>query len=438
MFDSFFTDIVSRPDDDGPRLVLADWLEDQGDPRGEFIRIQCELAQLDWDVPRFDELSLQESDLLRRHRAKWVKLADKTTGVAYGGYDPFGVLLGESRRVYFHRGLLEYAVFKDFKRFEHHCEDLVRDNLIRRIAFNDLPATRIEPFLQSKVASCLRSVDFAQFRIGEHLDTFKESEFAANVESLAFSECHLGDYGIEKLLTPDNDRQEKALANVKELDLSFNSLRTPAQIKAVLAWPGIKQLRRLSLGLNSLENSIELLGRAKQLTGLFSLNLWGNDLTKGASDGFGRFCSASHFKRLVQLDLGHCYLKEGSLELLAKMKLPALRFLDVGTNKLGAEAPAVLSSARWCPGLRRLDLGDNELGDAGIAHIAADPNFSGLTHLCVRQNNVTAKGIESLIKSETLNEIRFLNIGRPEIEKDILKRLKKRYPKAVVEKPYGL
>jgi uncharacterized protein (TIGR02996 family) len=34
-----------RPEDDTPRLVLADWLEEHGDPgRAEFLRLQCRLA----------------------------------------------------------------------------------------------------------------------------------------------------------------------------------------------------------------------------------------------------------------------------------------------------------------------------------------------------------------------------------------------------------
>jgi len=36
----FIDTILERPDDDGPRLVYADWLEERGDPRGEFIRLQ--------------------------------------------------------------------------------------------------------------------------------------------------------------------------------------------------------------------------------------------------------------------------------------------------------------------------------------------------------------------------------------------------------------
>lgn len=38
--------VASRPEDDTPRLVLADWWEENGQPeRGEFVRVQCELAK---------------------------------------------------------------------------------------------------------------------------------------------------------------------------------------------------------------------------------------------------------------------------------------------------------------------------------------------------------------------------------------------------------
>ena len=39
----FLADILAHPDDDGPRLVFADWLMEQGDPRGELIVTQCQL-----------------------------------------------------------------------------------------------------------------------------------------------------------------------------------------------------------------------------------------------------------------------------------------------------------------------------------------------------------------------------------------------------------
>ena len=38
--------IRAAPDDDAPRLIYADWLDEHGQPeRAEFIRVQCELAR---------------------------------------------------------------------------------------------------------------------------------------------------------------------------------------------------------------------------------------------------------------------------------------------------------------------------------------------------------------------------------------------------------
>jgi uncharacterized protein (TIGR02996 family) len=45
----FLSNILAHPNDDGPRLAYADWLEERGDPRGEFIRVQCQIARADPD-----------------------------------------------------------------------------------------------------------------------------------------------------------------------------------------------------------------------------------------------------------------------------------------------------------------------------------------------------------------------------------------------------
>jgi uncharacterized protein (TIGR02996 family) len=49
--DSFLWAISENPDDDAPRLAFAVWLQEHGDPRGEFIRVQCELAKIGKDAP---------------------------------------------------------------------------------------------------------------------------------------------------------------------------------------------------------------------------------------------------------------------------------------------------------------------------------------------------------------------------------------------------
>src|SRR5262245_22546514 len=56
--------IIADADDDGPRLIYADWLEDHGDPvRAEFIRVQCRLADLSPAEPDWADLLEREFQL---------------------------------------------------------------------------------------------------------------------------------------------------------------------------------------------------------------------------------------------------------------------------------------------------------------------------------------------------------------------------------------
>jgi uncharacterized protein (TIGR02996 family) len=43
--EAFIRVIVDRPGDDLPRLVYADWLDERGDPRGEYLHIEMELVK---------------------------------------------------------------------------------------------------------------------------------------------------------------------------------------------------------------------------------------------------------------------------------------------------------------------------------------------------------------------------------------------------------
>src|SRR5689334_524468 len=70
---AFLEAIRKAPEDDTPRLVYADWLEEHGDDaRAEFIRIQCTLAGLPADDPGRPALSDRERALLAAHRDSWV------------------------------------------------------------------------------------------------------------------------------------------------------------------------------------------------------------------------------------------------------------------------------------------------------------------------------------------------------------------------------
>jgi uncharacterized protein (TIGR02996 family) len=84
----FLDDIIANPEDDTPRLVLADWLDDNGqEDRAEFIRIQVALARADTPDPL---MLRRERDLLAFRGKEWA--ADFT---------------GHVGQVLFRRGLVE-------------------------------------------------------------------------------------------------------------------------------------------------------------------------------------------------------------------------------------------------------------------------------------------------------------------------------------------
>lgn len=70
--DDFIRAIIGNPDDDAPRLVFADWLEERGESeRAEFIRVQIELARLPEGDRRRRRLEERERELLEQHTLLW-------------------------------------------------------------------------------------------------------------------------------------------------------------------------------------------------------------------------------------------------------------------------------------------------------------------------------------------------------------------------------
>src|SRR5262245_11077458 len=72
MHAGFMDDICANPDDDTPRLVYADWLEQNGHTeRAEFIRMQIAAYRLPKGDPTRRGMEERASELLSRNRGKW-------------------------------------------------------------------------------------------------------------------------------------------------------------------------------------------------------------------------------------------------------------------------------------------------------------------------------------------------------------------------------
>ena len=70
--DAFLASIREAPEDESPRIIFADWLDDHGDhERAEFIRVQILLSQLDRDSPSWEQTRKRSDEILARRRGEW-------------------------------------------------------------------------------------------------------------------------------------------------------------------------------------------------------------------------------------------------------------------------------------------------------------------------------------------------------------------------------
>jgi uncharacterized protein (TIGR02996 family) len=180
--EAFVQEIAAHPDDDAPRLIYADWLEERGDPQGQFIRVQCELARMP-DSARWEELLPRETELLRLHRDEWLR--------------PLG---GALLRGVFHRGVLDQIEVQPQAFLEHHAE-----------WFRLFPLTTLQ--LNLRAGPLKQLVDLALFANIPQL---------RQIRSLRLSGSALGDESCIRLLSAPN------IGPLQELWLTANDLGPPA------------------------------------------------------------------------------------------------------------------------------------------------------------------------------------------------------------------
>jgi uncharacterized protein (TIGR02996 family) len=112
----FVRAIHANPFDDVPRLVFADWLEERGDVRAEFIRVQCRLAGLRVRDPEYAALAERSDKLVDKHRARWLRGYPPLLATRWGIEGENWRVLGK-RRHHFTRGLPAMVQPRSFASF---------------------------------------------------------------------------------------------------------------------------------------------------------------------------------------------------------------------------------------------------------------------------------------------------------------------------------
>jgi uncharacterized protein (TIGR02996 family) len=218
--------IKETPEDDAPRLILADWLEEHGEPdRAEFIRLQCRLAQVPLGLAPPARLAKRESDLLGEHAAAW--------GAAFAA---------PRSEVRFRRGLLHLRLTERafLARERQKLAGTETWAWVESLAFPHLE--RPAEVVTSPVLADLVSLDLAQCYLGaEGMKALADSPHLGTLTTLKLYRNEFGLEGLQALL------RAPSLARLCRLDLTWNHFGDRGA-EVLAPWPRLAGLTSLELG----------------------------------------------------------------------------------------------------------------------------------------------------------------------------------------------
>jgi uncharacterized protein (TIGR02996 family) len=320
--DAFLEDIIENPDDDAPRLVFADWLDDNGDPeRAEFIRLQCALAGSPDDPGRSRWLA-RETELRQKHGKTWA-----------------GPVARVADEYHFRRGFVE-SVRLPVARVVSKAKELFARQPLRMVAAHLAPAADIKKFAQLPEARRLAVLNISSSMRAAGFRALIESPNLAGLLGLAVHDSPIGSAGLKALL------DAPLLERLTHLDLSATGIG-PDGVVELADSPRTRSLVALNLrGLGLTGETLNLLDSSEYLKRVRRLGLWYNHL---GDDGLEWFVQTPLFARLRSLDLGY--------------------------NRLTARGARALAEAPALIGLRSLWLGVDQLGDEGVLALARSPHL---------------------------------------------------------------
>ena len=372
-----------------PRLIIADWLEERGDPgdreRAEFIRLQIELCHAESPgstKPNRQRKQQRCDELLRAHRQDWL--------------GPFSKL-GNKGNIKFERGLLhlELPLASMTGRagqtlLEGEAVWWIDRLLVRISGINPLNLAMESPLLPHVGTLVLPSASLGV----DAVRLLGEKEALVNLSGLDLNYNHVGNAGVGVL------GQCPHLSNLRSLDLWINRIGATG-IASMAKSPHLRHLTHLNLGGNSLRGSgTEALCKSPITAPLRTLLLWGNNIGQTGA----RALSRSRMPHLESLYLNENRLDHRCMEHLASWpQLRKLKTLSLWRNKLESTGVKILAS-QPLPHLSTLLINENRLDDDALRSIASQPGFAGLRKLDLHGNPmITESGMRSLIESPYLS-----------------------------------
>lgn len=347
--------IAADPDDDTPRLVYADFLDEKGGEldiaRAAFIRAQIELTKpaQKGDSKRRRELLSTAKKLHKQYGKVWI--------------DPVFDALGTKKEKFWREvGYDEWdRGFRDWLYFDSPAA--FRDQVAAVRALTPITTVSLKKFSDADVSKLLEM---------EELRTLRRLTLFGNGRRP--TDMSIGDDTLAALAACPN------LARLEHLDLTQNRVTT-AGVRAVAHSP--------------------------VLTRLTKLNLYGNEV----SDATYEMLVASPLGgRLTHWEVnGHSGVTDAAARALAKAThlthIRAISFSNTGITDAGVEA---LAKAEQLSGVTELNFRNTNLSHRAAMAVAKSPVFANLERLNFVKTWINGFGAKALRDSKYLTKISFL------------------------------
>jgi hypothetical protein len=307
--------LLNNREDEDSWLVLADALQDRGNPSGEMIVLEHRLSK-----ERDEEIGWI---LAERYR----ELKDQSEAQLIG---PLADIPG--------------AVWEIRRGFLWHVEvGLITIEGLRKLVAS--PCFRMLASLKLEVTTKMR------------LESYLEVLAGLRLESLSLKYSLVGEKGAKALASSES------LRNLTTLDLWANGIGEKGA-KALSSSESLGNLTTLNLGANGIgEKGAKALASSESLINLTTLYLWGNGI---GADGAKALASSESLGNLTTLNLWNNDIgDEGAKALASSESLGNLTTLNLGANGIGADGAKALASSESLINLTTLYLWNNGIGAEG-------------------------------------------------------------------------
>jgi uncharacterized protein (TIGR02996 family) len=405
--DALYRSILADPESDTPRLVYADWLEEnQRTEEAEFIRVQCRLESLPPDAPDYPAL-LQRQEELR------ICLKAHAPGPELHFSAGLSVDSGPAWWAWTQRG---FPRFLEFDGLNRRGLRIMRQ-LARAIetAFSRLP-TR---WLVLRYVTVEQLAELLQHPVIAHLDQltvqlYGTTEMGESVVRVIAQCPHLSNLRGLSLAFQLSDAAAERLARSPYLGrlrwLSLEpspTLLTPLGIRTLTGAGWFRELQELSLHDRFSDDSFQELCRSRPFPNLHTLNLTDNVFSLAS---WQCFAQSRSFPALRRIDLSRSDLSEGRGAALAEARELQLAALDLSACAIGNAGAEALVTAPWIETLLRLNLRQNDLGPRAVVAIGSCRRFTRLKHLDLSFCQPGVRGLQAIAANPALRGLTALHL----------------------------